>query len=56
MEHTLTCCICGKEIEGYGNDPWPLYTGPVVRYCDKCNQNFVIPTRLSMVEDEQTSS
>ena len=23
MEKTK-CCICGKEIKGYGNNPWPV--------------------------------
>lgn len=49
----LTCCICGKEIDGYGNSPWPLCTGPAAVCCDKCNQNSVIPARLSMVEENK---
>lgn len=20
---TFKCCICGKEVTEYGNDPWP---------------------------------
>ena len=21
------CCLCGKEVEGYGNDPHPILVG-----------------------------
>jgi len=28
------CCLCGKEIIGYGNNAMPLISG---RCCDKCN-------------------
>lgn len=38
-----TCCICGKECEGYGNNPYPLkLTGEC---CDECNEK-VIEARL----------
>ena len=23
-EHKYTCCICGEEHTGWGNNPWPL--------------------------------
>ena len=35
MEEKQTCCICGCEFTGYGNNPFPLSnTG---RCCDECN-------------------
>lgn len=37
------CCICGKEFEGYGNNPWPLKEEG--RCCDECNR-FVIEARI----------
>jgi ribosomal protein S13 len=37
------CDICGKEFEGYGNNPAPL-DGKIC--CDKCNVTYVIPARL----------
>lgn len=40
------CCICGEEIEGYGNNAAPYKAG---RCCDACNIKFVIPARM----DEQ---
>lgn len=52
------CCICGCNLEGYGNNPdgamWknnlgeieePEF-GPEDRCCDLCNQRYVIPGRL----------
>jgi hypothetical protein len=39
-----TCCICGKEFEGWGNNPWPIKQDG--ECCDECNQNKVIPARL----------
>ena len=38
-----TCCICGKETERYGNDPWPVKSEGLC--CDKCNFTVVIPAR-----------
>lgn len=37
------CCICGKEIAGYGNNGFPAINGDV---CDHCNQAIVIPLRV----------
>ena len=44
------CCFCGKEIEGYGNDPRPIKVAceKMPRCCDDCNKKFVIPTRASV--------
>jgi hypothetical protein len=55
----MKCCICGVEINGYGNNPdgacWrdPI-TNEIVegnfepedRCCDGCNERYVIPGRL----------
>lgn len=40
----MKCCICGKEIEGYGNNPVPVKAEG--RCCDECNSNYVIPERI----------
>jgi len=44
------CCLCGKEVEGYGNDPRPL---PIKNEddecCDECNLAKVVPTRINLV-------
>ena len=53
------CCFCGKEIKGWGNNPWgavevsedgkvvkELTFGPEDECCDECNITRVIPGRL----------
>ena len=50
-EKTFTCCICGEESTGYGNNPEPFkHEG---RCCDACNLKFVIPARLEQVENSE---
>lgn len=44
------CCICGKEIVGYGNNAEPVENG---RCCDECNMNVVIPTRIKNIESKR---
>ena len=39
------CCICGKEIIGFGNNPWPIKDSGCC--CDECNSTVVIQARLS---------
>lgn len=41
-----TCCICGRQFSGEGNNPAPVehHDGDVC--CDKCNANVVVPLRL----------
>lgn len=41
------CCICGKEFQGWGNNPWPVKEDG--ECCDACNQLKVIPARLRQV-------
>lgn len=38
------CCICGKEFEGWGNNPYPLKDEG--ECCDDCNFKYVIPARI----------
>jgi len=44
------CCLCDKEVEGYGNNPRPL---PIKnendQCCDECNQTKVIPARIELL-------
>lgn len=39
------CCICGKIIKGYGNNPYPLDKTEGAVCCDECNMK-VIEARL----------
>ena len=43
VEIVRHCCICGDEIDGYGNSPAPI-AGKCC--CDKCNNNVVVPYRV----------
>lgn len=49
----FTCCICGKEFIGYGNNPYPVVEHPLGnRCCDKCNDEVVIPARLKKMQEK----
>ena len=41
------CCICGKEIEGYDNNPVPYKNSG--RCCNKCNLDYVLPSRMYLM-------
>lgn len=41
------CCICGKEFEGWGNDPYPVKNER--ECCDECNYKYVLPARLNEI-------
>lgn len=45
----FVCCFCGREFEGYGNNPWPADMHPDHRCCDDCNFDIVIPARLDLM-------
>ena len=44
VEVIHTCCICGKEFTGYGNNPDPVKSDG--KCCDNCNRDVVIPARM----------
>ena len=48
MEKTI-CCICGKEFEGWGNNPWPIK--PEGKCCDECNFTVVVPARMESLKE-----
>lgn len=43
VEIVKHCCICNEEIDGYGNNPFPI-AGK--QCCDKCNNDVVVPYRV----------
>lgn len=56
MNKKYVCCICGKEFEGYGNNPWPIGNDVYSeedRCCDKCNLDYVIPARIALLVDKE---
>lgn len=40
------CCICGKVIFGWGNNPWPIVDDDKSVCCDTCNAAKVVPARI----------
>ena len=58
MKNEKFCCICGKKIVGYGNNPegamWKDKKGNIVEYeyqkgdvcCDDCNMRYVLVGRI----------
>ena len=46
MNKRIKCCICGKEFEGYGNNPDPIKKEG--RCCNKCNEK-VIKARVEQI-------
>lgn len=45
-ESKFKCSLCFKETIGYGHNPEPLKEFSK-RCCDSCNEQHVIPARLS---------
>lgn len=44
----FVCVLCEQTIIGqWGNNPWPLAT--VGKCCDRCDENYVLPERLSVI-------
>ena len=42
-EEKKVCCICGKEYEGYGDNPFPVKEEGCC--CQSCNYSVVVPER-----------
>ena len=48
-----TCCICGKEVSGWGNNPWPINNDPDKKCCEECNMTKVIPARIIQMKNKK---
>lgn len=55
-EARKTCCICGAEITGYGNNPDPLEYPKGAVCCDRCNLSTVIPARIKQAQAGRENS
>ena len=51
MAMEKTCCICGKPIKDWGNDPWPVVKDEGSECCDECNMLYVVPARLMKLRE-----
>ena len=47
-KNSFRCCVCGKEVSGYGNNPVPVIA--LGKCCDECNQKVVIPARFTVTK------
>jgi len=55
----MKCCICGKEVGRYGNNPdgaldengKAIVWGEYDRCCDDCNRKYVVPGRIALLTD-----
>ena len=50
-EDKETCILCGKHIDGYGNNPAPL--ADEGKCCDECNKTKVIPARMEALRGKK---
>ena len=53
MNEKHICCICGKEFEGFGNNPYPVNKDENARCCDVCNDTVVIPARIEALNEDK---
>lgn len=51
MDEKFKCCLCGKIILGWGNNPWPLKDEG--ECCNNCNTYKVIPARLEQMTGKE---
>lgn len=54
MNLKFTCCICGKQFEGYGNNPAPVKSEG--ECCDNCNFSVVLPARILGIKKMKESA
>ena len=47
------CCICGKEFEGWGNNPYPVVKDEDAKCCDTCNMAVVLPARITALKENK---
>jgi hypothetical protein len=45
LSHEFVCCLCGKTVQEFGNDPGPLDERPNL-CCDECLWEKVMPARM----------
>ena len=48
--HDFVCCICGRTVHEFGNNPHPFGITGKDKCCDCCNEVFVIPERVNIAK------
>ena len=43
------CCICGREVAGHGNGPYPIKEDG--QCCDRCNWTVVLKERKRLSDE-----
>jgi hypothetical protein len=51
MDEKEKCCICGQEIKGVDNDPYPVREEG--RCCQYCNYTVVLPERIRLSKQKR---
>lgn len=51
MKFDKSCCFCGREVEGIGNNPWPVIKRKSAACCNWCDMNIVLVARLRMFSE-----
>jgi DNA-directed RNA polymerase subunit RPC12/RpoP len=44
------CCLCGKTVREWPNDPWPVSMNVDAKCCDDCNMRIVVPVRMARMQ------
>ena len=52
-KNKFVCCICGREVKGWSNNPAPIVNEQGAKCCDVCNWEKVIPARISTMRKEK---
>ena len=45
------CCICGKKVREWGNNPYPVVADEGLKCCDKCDMEVVLPARIRQMNE-----
>ena len=51
FEFEKICCICGCELEGFGNNPDPIVRREGAVCCNWCDNTVVIPARIAQMRE-----
>jgi len=43
------CALCHTEFDGWGHNPQPVLPSVEQRVCADCNQEYVIPMRMGLL-------
>lgn len=47
-QRTGKCVLCGSDYDNYGHNPQPVLFSVDSRVCDACDEDTIIPVRISL--------